>query len=284
MDATHLAKLLMAPPLWLAFLLAAGFAAGTVAARWLTRSGAIATFVVGFVVFGFGGGKFIVPLLTFFFTSSLLSRLGRQRKAQTKRLVEKGATRDAGQVWANGGSAVALVLVFAVFGHRWPVYETRLLLMLFLAALATVNADTWATEIGAFSPHPPRLLANWKPVPPGTSGAVTGLGLLASVAGAIVIPLSALFLWNLDAVEFSAVAWAGFLGSLADSVLGASVQALYRDPVSGELTERPAHTGRKTIRARGLPWINNDVVNFLASVLGVLFAWGLLRFGASPFR
>ncbi len=278
-----LGQILTTPPLWLAFLFAAAFAGLAWQARWLTRNGALATFLVGFVVFGFGGGRFTIPLLTFFLSSSLLSRVGKARKAGKKTLTAKGATRDAGQVWANGGAAVAVVLIYAYLVRRAPVYETRPLLMLFLAALASVNADTWATELGALSRRAPRLLTNWRPVQPGTSGAITGLGLLAGLAGAVVIPLSALPFWHLDAAEFTAVAWAGFLGSLIDSLLGAGIQAQYRDPVTGQLTDHASIEGNPTVRVRGLPWVNNDVVNFLASVGGVLCAWTLLHFSGYTF-
>jgi uncharacterized protein (TIGR00297 family) len=275
-----LTTMLIAPPLWLALLLSAAFAAIAWKARWLTASGAAATFVVGAIIFGLGGGKFAVPLLTFFLTSSLLSRLGRAQKLRTALGEVKGATRDAGQVLANGGVAAAIILIYAVVVHLWPIYETRRLLMLYLAALATVNADTWATELGALSPGSPRLLSNWRPAPAGTSGAISAMGTLAALAGAVVIPLSVLWLWNLDAVEFFAVAWAGFVGSFVDSLLGASLQAVYRNPVTGQLTERRRLAGQPMPRARGLRWVNNDVVNLLASLFGALCAWGLLRLSA----
>lgn len=278
-----LSHILIAPPLWLALLFAVVFAALSWQAHWLSRSGALATAIIGFVVLGFGGGLFLIPLLAFFLSSSLLSRLGRARKALAKARTAKGSVRDAGQVWANGGVAFALVLLYAYVVRRWPVYETRLVLMVYLAALATVNADTWATEIGALSRKAPRSLLDWRMVPAGTSGAVSGLGVLAAGLGAILIPLVALPFWHLVRVEFVAVAWAGFLGSLLDSVLGAGVQAQYHDPATGELTDRPQTEQGKEKRARGLPWINNDMVNFLASVGGALCAWVLLRFSGYMF-
>ncbi len=275
---------LIKPELWLAALFAVGFAALAYGMKLLTRSGALAAAAVGFIVFGMGGGKFLVPLLVFFGTSSVLSRLGRRRKAAANAVTVKGATRDAGQVLANGGAAALIALLFQPASHHMSLETPRYLLLLYLAALATVNADTWSTEIGGLSTSAPRLLSSWKQVVPGTSGAVTGLGLFAALVGSLVVTLAGWLVWRLNAAEFVVVAWAGFLGSLLDSVLGAGVQALYRDPLTGLPTEQPRSAGSAYALIRGFRWINNDVVNFLASVGGVLCAWLLLRFGIYPYR
>ena len=283
--ATHalLYKLIL-PDWWAALLAAAIFAILARTFRLLTITGASATFVVGFVTFGLGGGKFTIPLLTFFLTSSLLSRAGRRRKAGAIAHASKGAARDYAQVLANGGAATAIVLLFWQEAHHWPIEHTRYLLMLYLAALATVNADTWATEIGGLSRSAPRLLSNWKPAQPGASGAVTPLGLAAALAGSLTVTAAGWLVWRLSPPEFIAVCWAGFLGSFVDSILGASLQALYRHPVTGQLTERTLVEGVQTVKVRGLAWINNDVVNFLASAAGVACAWLLLRYCAYSFR
>ncbi len=275
---------LIKPELWLAALFAVGFAALAYGMKLLTRNGAIATAVVGFIVFGLGGGKFLVPMLAFFATSSALSRLGRRRKAGANAVAVKGATRDAGQVVANGGAAALIALLFQPLAHHASLETPRYLLLLYCAALATVNADTWSTEIGGLSTAHPLLLSTWKRVAPGTSGAITGLGLIAALVGSLVVALAGWLVWRLNAAEFVVVVWAGFLGSLFDSVLGASVQALYRDPLSGQPTEQPRTADRAHALIRGFRWINNDVVNFLASVVGVLCAWLLLRFGIYPYR
>ena len=275
---------LISPDWRIALIAAAAFAATALAFRLLTVSGAIATFCVGFVVFGLGGGKFAVPLLMFFLTSSLLSRASRRRKSTARDLGTKGATRDYLQVLANGGAAAALVIVFRIVVHRWPIEDSRCLLMLYLAALATVNADTWATELGAFSPTPPRLLNNWKPAASGASGAVTLLGTCAALGGSLAVTIAGWLVWRLTVPEFIAVLWAGFIGSLFDSVLGASIQALYRHPITGDLSERSSIDGVKMLKERGVKFVNNDTVNFLASVGGVVCAWALLRYCAYPFR
>ena len=282
---SSLAEFLLKPPFFAALLFAVAFAGIAYAARLLTVSGAISTLLIGVIVFGFGGGGFAVPLLAFFLTSSLLSRIGRARKANANRGDAKGATRDAAQVWANGGVAALMAALFAFYSGHWPLAQTRYLMMLYLAALSAVNADTWATEIGKLAQAPPRLLTNWKPVAAGTSGAISAPGIIGAVLGAAIIPLSARLLWtNLSLPETLAVVWAGFLGSLLDSVLGATLQAQFRSLTTGETTERrEGAAGEKVALVRGFPWFNNDVVNFLASVGGAISVWAMLRYGAYAF-
>ena len=75
--------------------------------------------------------------------------------------------------------------------------------------------------------------------------------------------------------------FAGFGGALFDSLLGATVQGIYRCPSCEKETERyPQHTcGDTTVHIRGWRWLNNDLVNFAASVFGAVVAyigWSLL--------
>lgn len=278
MTASNFSYYLLLPPPWLAALLTGLFALLAWRLRWLTARGAVSTFIVGFCIFWLGGGKAIVPLLVFFLSSSLLSKWSKARSKGEDLHSEKGSTRDAGQVWANGGMAVAVILLHRLLVLRGlPPFRLEQFPTLFLAALATVNADTWATELGRLSGQKPRSLRDWKPITPGTSGAVSVAGTLATIAGAVIIPLSVYWFWPLNLAQFLCVCWAGVLGSLIDSLLGASLQAQYRDLTSNELTERESVNGRATKHVRGLLWLNNDWVNFFASLGGVLCAYYLLH-------
>ena len=268
-----------------AALLAAGIGAAAAILRMLTITGAIAAAVVGFLTFGLGGAPFAVPLLTFFITSSLLSKVGKARKAASAGRYEKSSIRDAGQVLANGSVPAALAVWFA-FSHN-----QRQSYLIFLAALAAVNADTWATELGGMVSARPWLVTTFKKVDPGTSGGVTLGGLAAALAGAFVIALSAWFawpaaskilLWRIDAPELLCVTWAGFVAAYADSVLGATVQAQYKCTRCGQIVERKEHCGVKTKQCRGVGCMNNDAVNLAASACGAVFGWALLQFFAYP--
>jgi len=238
-------------------------------ARSLDRSGAVAALLVGTVIFGLGGLRWAILLLTFFITSSALSRTFKNRKREANEKYAKGGQRDAGQVLGNGGIATLFAALHVFFPEAaWPWLG-------FAASLAAVNADTWATELGVLNPTSPRLITDLrKVVEKGTSGGVSWVGTLASFAGAGLIGLEAALLGSSGAnwFWFVLVAVAGLLGSLFDSLLGATVQAIYYCPSCQKETERhPTHScGTQTNQIRGWTWLNNDWVNFACGAFGAL--------------
>ncbi|MCG2784295.1 MAG: DUF92 domain-containing protein, partial [Anaerolineae bacterium] len=166
------------PQLVFGFVLAVIIAYAAYRVRSLSRSGAWAAVLVGTIIFGLAGWRWSVLLLAFFISSSLLSRAFKKRKLGLNEKFSKGSQRDAGQVFGNGGLATLFAgLSFFFPGEAWPW-------LAFAASLAAVNADTWATELGVLSPHPPRMLTNLtKAVEKGTSGGVSLFGTLAALAG-----------------------------------------------------------------------------------------------------
>jgi len=242
----------------------------------LTGSGALAASLVGGLTYGLGGLPAAILLVAFFGSSNLLSRVYAERKRKAAANFAKGGRRDWAQVAANGG-----LPVLALLGAASGLIALPLAWAAFAAALATVNADTWATELGVLSKTPPRLITNGKAVSPGTSGAVSVLGSLVALGAALFIGVLA---WLVPrAVGFPVLpiaTMAGFFGSFFDSYLGATVQAIYYCPKCKKETERnPLHTcGTKTYLRRGWAWLNNDWVNFLSAVCGALLAWGAATF------
>ena len=239
----------------LGILLAAAVAALAYRAKALTRSGAGAAWGVGAVVFGGGGWAWAAALLTFFGTSTALSRW--RRGAKETLGYEKGGRRDAGQVLANGGVAALCALLPTAF----PKIGAAHAYLLFLAALAAANADTWATEIGSALGGRPYDLRTGRPAAPGTSGAVSLPGTLAALAGAGLIGLFAGV-----GIGWGVVTAAGIGGSFFDSLLGATLQARWHDPLHpGLWTEQP----QPGPPARGRRIINNDAVNALCTLVAV---------------
>lgn len=248
----------------------------------LAPSGVLGAVVTGTATFGLGGWAPGAALVAFFVSSSLLSHAFGWRKAELEaRVYAKGSRRDLGQALANGGVAAALCVLGALWPDTaWPDAggweasgpATRWVAGA-LGALAAACADTWATEVGAAAPGQPRLVTTGRPVPPGTSGAVSAVGLAAAAAGAL---FTAALGWGagwaagaaLPADLFWAPAVGGLAGSLADSLLGATVQGAFLCPVCGTHTERARHCGVRAVRVRGWPWLGNDLVNALATAAG----------------
>jgi uncharacterized protein (TIGR00297 family) len=258
----------MASQLLLGAFFAFIVAVGSYFFRFLTLSGTIATFLLGVIVFGFGGWQCAVPILTFFLFSSMLSRYGRSRKEQFDALFGKSYTRDWAQVASNGGLAGTMVLLSTLI----PVYDFY---AIYLGALAAVTADTWGTEIGVLTKGRTISVLSMQPVSPGTSGGISERGTIAGATGAFVIALSG-YLWYSDLKTAIIIVLAGVAGSFGDSVVGATLQAQFCCEVCGKRTERNVHCGKQTTRVAGVAWINNDIVNLFCSFVGALTAWALL--------
>jgi len=242
--------------------------------RALSTSGLLGAILVGTVTFGLGGWVWGLLLITFFVSSSWLSHYREADKQAITDSFAKGGRRDLGQALANGGLGALLAVAFALRPN--PLFFAA-----FLGVIGSVNADTWATELGVLSRMSPRLITSGQEVPAGTSGGVTGLGVWASLAGALLIGAVATALtqaisllrgngWQVNAVSYPLLAViGGMAGSLFDSLLGATVQGIYFCDYCEKQTERRIHRcGRSTRSVRGWKWLNNDVVNLAASAAG----------------
>lgn len=256
--------------LLLGFLLAILISHLAYRARSLTKSGALAATFTGTIIFGIGGWRWAILLLTFFITSSVLSRAFKKNKQDLNEKYSKGNQRDAGQVFGNGGLATVFAALHFSFPHEiWPWIG-------FAAALAAVNADTWGTELGVLNPHPPRMITDLRiVVEKGTSGGISLIGTLAALAGSALIGILAAILsptdhWSLNTNYFLLITVSGLTGALFDSFIGATFQAMYFCPTDKKETEKhPLHTcGTATVHIRGWKWLDNDWVNFACSACG----------------
>jgi uncharacterized protein (TIGR00297 family) len=242
-------------------VLAAAVAAAAWRARALTADGAVAAWLVGSATFGAGGWPAAAVLFAFFVPSALLSRIGSARK---RALTDAGkhGPRDARQVFANGGVAALCALLAS---HGNAAFAAA-----FAGAFAAAAADTWATEIGVLSPRRPRSILTLRPVATGLSGGITAAGLSASIVGAAVVALCAS---ATGVAPFAPVAFAGIAGSLADSAIGAALQALRWCPKCERACETNPHVcGSPTRLQHGIAWMDNDAVNLAATLGGALVA------------
>ena len=241
--------------------------------RSLSKSGVAGAITTGTATFGLGGLAWSLSLIYFFVSSSLFSHYRARDKAQTASdKFSKGGQRDITQVAANGGIATLM----AIGNSLTPSLPLRKMLEAgYVGALATATADTWATELGVLSTTAPRLITTGQATLPGTSGGITPLGTAAAASGAFSLGLVFRLLnkrqtsWALLPIALLS----GLIGSLFDSWLGATCQAMYYCPTCQKETERRIHScGQPTQALRGLSWMDNDVVNLLATFVGSIVA------------
>jgi uncharacterized protein (TIGR00297 family) len=204
--------------------------------------GALSAVVIGVVIVLGTSLRGFALMAAFFVLGSVATKLGYRKKAERGIAQEKGGARGWRNAWANGGVAALLAAACALR----PEGEATLLVLAYAAAVATATADTCSSEIGKAFGRRTFLITTLRPVLPGTEGAVSAEGTAAGLAGAMAIGGLgwALSLYSLRGAVV--VSLAGFLGALAESVLGTVAEK------------------------RG--WLDNNLLNALNTAIGAGFA------------
>ncbi|CAG8752129.1 17901_t:CDS:2, partial [Cetraspora pellucida] len=202
----------------------------------LTKSGALCALLVGIITLSNNCYTFTVVLFVFYFTGSGLTKYKAERKKQLEEDYQDGGQRTAMQVVCNAftGTIICIIHQHYYGGQLKCLLDdrgSRLLFWMYIGHYSTCNGDTWASELGILNKGWPFLITTFKKVPPGTNGGVSPLGLFASVLGGLIIGISAMIsIYFADGcnrlyIQLIPVASiAGLIGSIIDSILGATVQ------------------------------------------------------------
>ena len=207
--------------------------------RGVTTGGAIAGAVVCFALMLGGGFAAFGALFTVFALTWIATRVGYHRKQQIG-AAEARAGRNALQVLANLGTAAACAIIYTRLPNPW-------LFAAMAAALAEPAADTVSSEIGQAMGGTPRLITNWREVAQGTNGAITTVGTAAGAFAAIVVAFVFWAFGDVGRSSFVVIAASGIAGTIADTVLGATVEGHGR--------------------------LGNNAVNFISTLAAAVLAW-----------
>jgi uncharacterized protein (TIGR00297 family) len=210
------------------------------AARTVSLAGAACGAVIGIAVFTSLGWQGWTLLLVTFITAVIATRTGRARKEQLGIAEERGGRRGPGNAIANTGVAAIAAMLAGFDVH--PDFSR----LAFAAALVAGGSDTMASEIGKAFGRRTLSVTTWRPVPPGTSGAMSLEGTAAGIGGAIGLGLAAAALGLAPLAWLPAIVIGATAGSLLESRLGA------------------------TLEAPGI--LNNDVLNFINTAAGAAVA------------
>ena len=233
----------------------------------LDTSGAVGAVLIGTWIFGYGQWAYAIPLLLFFFSSGLLSRIAKEKKRALKAHDSEKLGRNLAQVMANGGLP-AFLLAIGIW-QRWDF-----LFPMYLALMATATADTWATEIGtAFRGQKTFSITTLRPLAQGASGGISAIGTAGALLGSFVIAaLGFVLVPQYSLSMFWTVSALGFAGCLIDSLLGDLWQLRYLSPegLRSDFAEGPFQ------QKAGIHWLNNDLVNFVSALLAAALSFFVL--------
>lgn len=191
------------------------------------------------------------------------------------------------QVLACSALATGIALYYvAAFGDQdvriafTAAPRRSFLLASYIGHYACCAADTWASELGVLSSSRPRMITTLRAVPAGTNGAVSALGLAASALGGAFVGglywATSLFSGTAQAEVVLLGAATGLLGSLLDSVLGATLQATWFDTERHTICEERRHAAAAAAsHVSGADVLTNEQVNAVSVVVTTLVS-GLL--------
>jgi uncharacterized protein (TIGR00297 family) len=198
-----------------AFLVTGVFAGLAYALGAVSWGGALGGFVVGVVIYACLGPQGFAVLALFVVGGSALTRLGYRSKQRRGIAQPHDGRRDARNALANCGIAMLCAILAASI-------PSEAFAAAFVASLGAAFADTTESEVGQLARRSPRLITTLRKVPPGVDGAISIPGTLAGLVAAGLTAFLGLWLGLVGGPGGALlVAGAAFLGTVADSFLGA---------------------------------------------------------------
>ncbi|MGE5457686.1 MAG: DUF92 domain-containing protein [Methanococcaceae archaeon] len=216
----------------------------------LTRRGSFVAFLLGLYFAGVTGWAWLMPVLLFFLSSAAFTKLQHSIKGTGK----KPSGRNAWQVianiiWALTSSALYLFTLNEIF------------ILFFIAFVAAVTADTWASEIGPCLNKRCFSLSKMRTVAAGTNGGISFFGSMAALTGATFISSLSYYgffgSWNWDIIAIISIST--FIACFADSLLGTFVE--------DKMLQMNYFKKRKTLESI----TPNDLVNMIGSATAFIF-------------
>jgi len=176
--------------------------------RSLSFKGAISAICLSYILILRQNFSWFLILFFFYVIGTIATRF-RSKEKKKSELMQK--TRGAWNVMGNAG----IGLIFALLGGLVGFVG-------FVGATATAAADTLSSEIGVLSKSNPRMVTSFKKVEPGTNGAISSIGVLSAIIGALLIGLGSLIEFSWVIVPIALIS--GVVGHFADSFVGALIE------------------------------------------------------------
>jgi len=227
--------------------------------RMLTQAGLVNAWFLSVILWGTLGWQGFVTGVVYLFCGSAVTKLGMAKKESLGIAEARGGQRGPENVWGAAATAALCALGHAAAPQLYGaipavsalglVRVRALLLIGYVASLATKLGDTFASEIGKAYGNTTYLATNFAKVRPGTEGAISVEGTMAGVAGSSIL---CAFGVSVGLIPFAAALpsiVAAWLANYVESLIGATAQG-----------------------KEGWPWLTNELVNFINTTVGAAAA------------
>ena len=215
----------------------------------ITNGGIIAAWLMGIIITYVGGLYAFSALASTFLLTILSDKIKRHHRDEKRNIY---------QIISNVLTATMALVIYSFKGEE-------IFIVMYYAVLAGSLSDTLASSIGSLSRHRSFNPVTFKRMRKGESGAISTLGLSATLLGGLVIG-GIYYLNGGDVTNYLIIIIMGVIGAYLDSIMGAFVQGKYKCSKCKEVVETNSHCGKKTKLVRGLVFVNNDVVNLLSNI------------------
>jgi uncharacterized protein (TIGR00297 family) len=205
-------------------------------------SGFAAGFIVGTIIYTFGGYELYLILITFFVLGSAATKFGYERKRAIGVAQEKGGARG----WKNAVANCSMGAFLAILAILSPDELSIVFVAGFFGAFATAAADTVSSEIGQVLGKHPILITTLRPVPVGTEGAISIEGTFAGIFASILLCAVGMLLQMISLPVALLCVLAAFIGTTVESYLGATLEQM--------------------------KVIDNEIINFMNTFVGAISA------------
>jgi uncharacterized protein (TIGR00297 family) len=214
----------------------------------LTPAGYLNAWLLGCILWAGLGWQAYLVMMVYFLVGSAVTRIGMAQKEAAGIAEKRSGARGPENVW--GSAATATICALVAYGLKLSNPASPwidLLVLAYVASIATKLSDTSASEVGKAYGRTTYLITTLQPVPRGTEGAVSLEGTIAGILGSLVLSILSWSLGLISPLEIGICLIAAFVATNIESLIGATLQ-------------------------EKIDWLSNELVNFINTAIGALVA------------
>lgn len=219
--------------------------------------GALLSIVI-MVIFSYCGDIYtLVYLLISYFIAFFIALFKKIIKQAEKK--EKSG-RGLIQIFVNGFTGCFSLILFKIFNNQ----------VFYIASFVCIGGclvDSVSSDIGNLSKQQPFDLFKFRKVERKLSGGMTILGTLASLLISVILGVLIIVFTNNNIYIGLIFICIMFLDTIIDSFIGSIFQNKNKCNICGKITELKEHCDNKTSHYSGLKYFNNNLTNFVTSLI-----------------